>query len=32
MAGYTKADLAIVLRPMAEEAHEPTFSMGDDSP
>src|SRR5919107_430580 len=32
MAGYTKEDLAMVLRPMAEDAHEPTFSMGDDSP
>jgi glutamate synthase domain-containing protein 2/glutamate synthase domain-containing protein 1/glutamate synthase domain-containing protein 3 len=32
MAGYTKEDLAMVLRPMADDAHEPTFSMGDDSP
>jgi glutamate synthase (ferredoxin) len=30
--GLTKEDLAMVLKPMASEAHEPTFSMGDDSP
>ena len=30
--GYTREELAMVLRPMAEDAHEPTFSMGDDSP
>ncbi|HEX5367103.1 MAG TPA: glutamate synthase large subunit [Acidimicrobiales bacterium] len=32
MHGLTKEDLAIVLKPMASDAHEPTFSMGDDSP
>ena len=32
MHGLTKEDLAMVLKPMANEAHEPTFSMGDDSP
>ncbi|HUF33984.1 MAG TPA: glutamate synthase large subunit [Acidimicrobiales bacterium] len=30
--GYTKEELAMVLKPMASDAHEPTFSMGDDSP
>jgi hypothetical protein len=30
--GYTKEDLAMVLKPMAGDAHEPVFSMGDDSP
>ena len=30
--GYTKEELAMVLKPMANDAHEPTFSMGDDSP
>jgi glutamate synthase (ferredoxin) len=30
--GLTKEELAMVLKPMANEAHEPTFSMGDDSP
>lgn len=30
--GYTKEELAMVLKPMAEDAYEPTFSMGDDSP
>ncbi|MGH2685605.1 MAG: glutamate synthase central domain-containing protein, partial [Actinomycetota bacterium] len=30
--GYTKEELAMVIRPMAAEAHEPTFSMGDDAP
>jgi glutamate synthase domain-containing protein 2/glutamate synthase domain-containing protein 1/glutamate synthase domain-containing protein 3 len=29
--GYTREELAMVLRPMASEAHEPTFSMGDDT-
>ncbi|MGH9183886.1 MAG: glutamate synthase-related protein [Acidimicrobiales bacterium] len=29
---FTKEELAMVLRPMAGDAHEPTFSMGDDSP
>jgi glutamate synthase domain-containing protein 2/glutamate synthase domain-containing protein 1/glutamate synthase domain-containing protein 3 len=32
MHGLTKEDLAMVLKPMANEAKEPTFSMGDDSP
>ena len=31
-AGYTKEELAMVLKPMATDGHEPTFSMGDDSP
>jgi glutamate synthase domain-containing protein 2/glutamate synthase domain-containing protein 1/glutamate synthase domain-containing protein 3 len=30
--GYTKEELAMVLKPMVDEAHEPTFAMGDDSP
>ncbi len=30
--GYTKEELAMVLKPMAGDAHEPTFAMGDDSP
>jgi glutamate synthase (ferredoxin) len=30
--GYTKEELAMVLKPMAADAAEPTFSMGDDSP
>jgi glutamate synthase domain-containing protein 2/glutamate synthase domain-containing protein 1/glutamate synthase domain-containing protein 3 len=30
--GYTKEELAMVLKPMASDAHEPTFSMGDDTP
>ncbi len=30
--GYSKEELAMVLRFMANEAKEPTFSMGDDSP
>ncbi|MBI2705623.1 MAG: glutamate synthase subunit alpha [Actinobacteria bacterium] len=30
--GFTKEELAMILRPMAAEAYEPTFSMGDDSP
>ena len=30
--GYTKEEIAMVLRPMATDAKEPTFSMGDDSP
>jgi glutamate synthase (ferredoxin) len=30
--GCTKEELAMVLRPMAADAKEPTFSMGDDSP
>jgi glutamate synthase domain-containing protein 2/glutamate synthase domain-containing protein 1/glutamate synthase domain-containing protein 3 len=32
MHGLTKEDLAMVVKPMANDAHEPTFSMGDDSP
>jgi len=32
MHGYTKEELAMVLRPMAADAKEPTFAMGDDSP
>jgi glutamate synthase (ferredoxin) len=32
MHGLTKEDLAMVLKPMANDAYEPTFSMGDDSP
>jgi glutamate synthase domain-containing protein 2/glutamate synthase domain-containing protein 1/glutamate synthase domain-containing protein 3 len=31
-AGYTKDELTVVLRPMASEGHEPTSSMGDDTP
>ncbi|MGH9234005.1 MAG: glutamate synthase large subunit [Acidimicrobiales bacterium] len=30
--GLTREDLSMVVRIMATEAHEPTFSMGDDSP
>src|SRR5439155_15882222 len=30
--GYSKEELAMVLKPMATDAKEPTFSMGDDSP
>jgi glutamate synthase (ferredoxin) len=30
--GYTKEELAMVLKPMASDAYEPTFAMGDDSP
>ncbi|OWY61444.1 hypothetical protein B7486_63750, partial [cyanobacterium TDX16] len=30
--GVTKEEIAMVLRPMAADAKEPTFSMGDDSP
>jgi glutamate synthase (ferredoxin) len=29
--GYTREELAMVLRPMATDANEPTFSMGDDT-
>ncbi len=32
MHGLTREDLAMVIKPMANDAHEPTFSMGDDSP
>ena len=30
--GYTVEELRMVLKPMASEAKEPTFSMGDDTP
>jgi glutamate synthase domain-containing protein 2/glutamate synthase domain-containing protein 1/glutamate synthase domain-containing protein 3 len=30
-AGFTREELAVVLRPMAGHAHEPTSSMGDDT-
>ncbi|TVQ97232.1 MAG: glutamate synthase large subunit [Deltaproteobacteria bacterium] len=30
--GYTREDLEMVLRPMAEGGHEPVGSMGDDTP
>ncbi len=30
--GYTKEELAMVIKPMASEGYEPTFSMGDDTP
>jgi glutamate synthase (ferredoxin) len=30
-AGFTREELAVVLRPMAAHAHEPTSSMGDDT-
>src|SRR5947209_7390344 len=30
--GYSKEELAMVLRPMANEAKDPTFAMGDDTP
>jgi len=30
--GFTKEDLAMVLKPMSNDAKEPTFAMGDDSP
>jgi glutamate synthase (ferredoxin) len=30
--GYTKEELAMVLRPMANDAKDPTFAMGDDAP
>ena len=29
--GYTKEEFTFVLRPMATQAHEPIFSMGDDT-
>ncbi|MDQ6726318.1 MAG: glutamate synthase subunit alpha, partial [Actinomycetota bacterium] len=32
MFGYTREELAMVLRFMANEGKEPTYSMGDDSP
>ncbi len=30
--GYNKEEMAMVLKPMAADAYEPTFSMGDDTP
>jgi glutamate synthase domain-containing protein 2/glutamate synthase domain-containing protein 1/glutamate synthase domain-containing protein 3 len=30
--GYSREDLRIIMKPMAEEGHEPTGSMGDDTP
>ena len=30
--GYTREELSVVVRPSAAKAHEPTSSMGDDSP
>ncbi len=30
--GYSREDLKIILKPMAEEGKEPTGSMGDDTP
>src|SRR5438477_2048128 len=30
--GYTKEELAMVLRPMAHDAKDPIFAMGDDAP
>jgi glutamate synthase (ferredoxin) len=30
--GYTREELAMVVKPMMTEGYEPTFSMGDDSP
>src|SRR5205814_9035159 len=30
--GYSKGELALVLRPMATEPKDPTFAMGDDAP
>jgi glutamate synthase (ferredoxin) len=32
MHGFTKEELAMVVKPMYTEAKEPVFSMGDDSP
>ncbi len=32
MFGYSREELAMVLRAMANDAKEPTYSMGDDSP
>jgi glutamate synthase (ferredoxin) len=31
-AGYTKEDMTVIIRPMAVDGHEPTSSMGDDTP
>jgi glutamate synthase (ferredoxin) len=30
--GLTREDLTLAIRPMASAGHEPTFSMGDDTP
>jgi len=30
--GYTREDLKIIIKPMAEKAQEPTGSMGNDTP
>ncbi len=30
--GFTKEDLSMVIKTMASEGYEPTFSMGDDTP
>ncbi len=30
--GYSREDLKVILKPMAENAHEPTGSMGNDTP
>jgi glutamate synthase domain-containing protein 2/glutamate synthase domain-containing protein 1/glutamate synthase domain-containing protein 3 len=30
--GWSKEELAMIVKPMADDAYEPTFSMGDDSP
>ncbi|MDZ7677875.1 MAG: glutamate synthase-related protein [Acidimicrobiales bacterium] len=30
--GYNKEELAMVIKPMAADAYEPTFAMGDDTP
>ncbi len=32
MHGYTDEELRLVLKPMAQNAKEPTYSMGDDTP
>jgi glutamate synthase domain-containing protein 2/glutamate synthase domain-containing protein 1/glutamate synthase domain-containing protein 3 len=32
MFGYSREEMAMVLRAMANDAKEPTYSMGDDSP
>ncbi|MEZ5141111.1 MAG: glutamate synthase central domain-containing protein [Acidimicrobiales bacterium] len=30
--GFTKEEVAMILKPMATDGYEPTFSMGDDAP
>jgi glutamate synthase domain-containing protein 2/glutamate synthase domain-containing protein 1/glutamate synthase domain-containing protein 3 len=30
-AGFTREDLALLLRPVAQQGHEPIYSMGDDT-